>query len=382
MKLMYRYVLAVLAASALLAGCGGASTTQDAEPQEQNYSERQLDASDNTDYVYLNLDTNTELSLTAEQAASSTDWHVAFRRFSVQLNGGASGPGAVAGAIADAQTDFYDAGGDPLVSVFTNATPESELSAFEATLAAPGSWATDSVVTQLRGTSSTDGGWYLYNPMNGVMSANTENGWLIRSGEGNSYARMRAQELTFATRSGNGVESFEFAFDVQVPGTDQLTGSATFSGSIPPAGGEVCFDFDADANVACSGTLWDVKIAFFGRDFYLRSNGGVSGEGAGAVFGPFEWDELSAWTSATIEPSGSSVVARYQEDVTSGIFDESSWYAYNLTGAHRLWPNYAVYLIDTNQADDAAPQYALQITGYYDATGASGYPRLRWRRIN
>lgn len=382
MKLMYRYVLAVLAASALLAGCGGASTTQDAEPQEQNYSERQLDASDNTDYVYINLDTNTELSLTAEQAASSTDWHVAFRRFSVQLNGGASGPGAVAGAIADAQTDFYDAGGDPLVSVFTNATPESELSAFEATLAAPGSWTTDSVVTQLRGTSSTDGGWYLYNPMNGVMSANTENGWLIRSGEGNSYARMRAQELTFATRSGNGVESFEFAFDVQVPGTDQLTGSATFSGSIPPAGGEVCFDFDADANVACSGTLWDVKIAFFGRDFYLRSNGGVSGEGAGAVFGPFEWDELSAWTSATIEPSGSSVVARYQEDVTSGIFDESSWYAYNLTGAHRLWPNYAVYLIDTNQADDAAPQYALQITGYYDATGASGYPRLRWRRIN
>lgn len=382
MKLMYRYVLAVLAASALLAGCGGASTTQDAEPQEKNYSERQLDASDNTDYVYLNLDTNTELSLTAEQAASSTDWHVAFRRFSVQLNGGASGPGAVAGAIADAQTDFYDAGGDPLVSVFTNATPESELSAFEATLAAPGSWTTDSVVTQLRGTSSTDGGWYLYNPMNGVMSANTENGWLIRSGEGNSYARMRAQELTFATRSGNGVESFEFAFDVQVPGTDQLTGSATFSGSIPPAGGEVCFDFDADANVACSGTLWDVKIAFFGRDFYLRSNGGVSGEGAGAVFGPFEWDELSAWTSATIEPSGSSVVARYQEDVTSGIFDESSWYAYNLTGAHRLWPNYAVYLIDTNQADDAAPQYALQITGYYDATGASGYPRLRWRRIN
>ena len=125
-----------------------------------------------------------------------------------------------------------------------------------------------------------------------------------------------------------------------------------------------------------------MKIAFFGRDFYLRSNGGVSGEGAGAVFGPFEWDELSAWTSATIEPSGSSVVARYQEDVTSGIFDESSWYAYNLTGAHRLWPNYAVYLIDTNQADDAAPQYALQITGYYDATGASGYPRLRWRRIN
>lgn len=382
MKLMGQIGLPILAATSLLAGCGGASSDASGGGNELDYSQRQIDASSNTDYVYLNLDTNTELVLTAEQAAASDQWHVAVRRFSVQLNGGASGPGSVAGALADSQDEFYDGNGDPVVSVFTNVSPDSELAAFTAELTEPENWVEDSVVTLLKGTSSTDGGWYVYNPMNGVISANPDNGWLIRAGEGNSYARMRADEITFATRSGNGVESFEFSFDVQVPDTDQFTDTATFSGSIPSAGGELCFDFNADETVACNGLLWDLKIAFVGRDFYLRSNGGVSGEGAGGVFGPFDWSDLSTWTSATTEPDGSSVVARYQEDVTSGIFDQSSWYAYNLTGLHQLWPNYRVYLIDTDRDNDAAPRYALQITGYYDATGAAGHPRLRWRRIN
>ncbi|MEE4251579.1 MAG: HmuY family protein [Alcanivoracaceae bacterium] len=382
MKSTGQVSLPILAASALLAGCGGASNNTDSGGNELEYSQRQIDASSSTDYVYLNLESNTELMLTAEQAASSDQWHVAVRRFSVQLNGGASGPGSVAGALADAQDEFYDGNDDPVVSVFTNASPDSELAAFTATMTEPENWVEDSVVTLLKGSSSTDGGWYAYNPMNGVITANSDNGWLIRAGEGNSYARMRAEEITFATRSGNGVESFQFSFDVQVPDTDQFTATATFSGSIPPAGGEVCFDFNADETVACAGSLWDLKIAFVGRDFYLRSNGGVSGDGAGGVFGPFDWSDLSTWTSATIEPDGSSVVARYQEDVTSGIFDQSSWYAYNLTGLHQLWPNYRVYLIDTDQNNDAAPKYALQITGYYDDTGAAGHPRLRWRRIN
>lgn len=382
MKLMGQIGLPILAATSLLTGCGGASSDASGGGNELDYSQRQIDASSNTDYVYLNLDTNTELMLTAEQAAASDQWHVAMRRFSVQLNGGASGPGSVAGALADSQDEFYDGNGDPVVSVFTNVSPDSELAAFTAELTEPESWVEDGVVTLLKGTSSTDGGWYVYNPMNGVISANPDNGWLIRAGEGNSYARMRAEEITFATRSGNGVESFEFSFDVQVPDTDQFTDTATFSGSIPSAGGELCFDFNADETVSCNGLLWDLKIAFVGRDFYLRSNGGVSGEGAGGVFGPFDWSDLSTWTSATTEPDGSSVVARYQEDVTSGIFDQSSWYAYNLTGLHQLWPNYRVYLIDTDRDNDAAPRYALQITGYYDATGAAGHPRLRWRRIN
>src|SRR5690606_20171053 len=136
----------------------------------------------------------------------------------------------------------------------------------------PANWISDSIVTLLRGPSSVDGGWYLYNGGNGIMTANPDNGWLLRSGEGNSYARMRATDIYFRTRANVGVENFTFEFDVQVPGTEQFTTSATFTGTLPPEGGEACFDFDTDATVACTGTAWDLKIGFAGRDFYLRSN--------------------------------------------------------------------------------------------------------------
>ena len=59
MKLMGQIGLPILAATSLLAGCGGASSDASGGGNELDYSQRQIDASSNTDYVYLNLDTNT-----------------------------------------------------------------------------------------------------------------------------------------------------------------------------------------------------------------------------------------------------------------------------------------------------------------------------------
>lgn len=383
MSAMRKVIIPTVALSAMLVGCGGSSNgASNNGGGLVDYNERQLDATHNTEYVYLNLDNDEVLSLSESQAQGSEDWHIAFRRFAVKFNGGASGPAKVVSAIGAAQEDFYGANSEPVVSVFSNALPENQLNVFAQQFAEPAAWVSDRVVTLLSGPSNIDGGWYQYNPQGGVMTANSDNGWLIRSGEGNSYARFRAEEIDFPTRTGEGVKSFEFSFSVQVENSDQFTDSATFTGSIPASGGELCFDFDADAKVACTGSAWDIKLAVAGRDFYMRSNGGVSGEGEGAVLGPFEWSDLSTWTSATIEPAGTSVASRYQEDVSSGIFDQYDWYAYDLMGMHRLWPNYRVYLVDTDSTDIDAPRYAVQITGYYDATGAGGHPRVRWRRIN
>ncbi|PKM22385.1 MAG: hypothetical protein CVV10_04605 [Gammaproteobacteria bacterium HGW-Gammaproteobacteria-14] len=341
----------------------------------------QLDASSNTDYVYLNLERGEVIDLSAAQAAMSQEWHIAFRRFAVQLNGGASGSGEVAGALVGLQEDFYSEDGEPNASVFTNATPDSELAVLLADYENPDSWIKDKVVTLLTGPSAVDGGWYIYNPAGGTMSANSGNGWLLRSGEGNSYARMRATELTFNTRAGEGVESFTFEFDVQSPGSNAFNDTATFTGSLPAGGGELCFDFNANSLAACTGSSWDLKIAFWGRDFYLRSNGGVSGAGNGAVFGSFPWSELSLWSNATHDPNGVLVTARYQSDTTSGVFDQHSWYSYNLLGMHRLWPNYRTYMVDADQGDESSSRYLLQIIGYYDATGAGGFPVIRWRTL-
>jgi len=385
-----RNVSAVITALgfAFLVGCGGSSSSSSTvpdpslpDPNEDRFSQIQLDASSNTDYVYLNLDRGEVMDFSAAQASGSQDWHIAFRRFSVQLNGGASGSGDVAGALVGSQDDFYTEDGDPNVSVFTNATPNSELAVLLADYEEPGIWIKDKVVTLLTGPSALDGGWYIYNPAGGSMSANSANGWLLRSGEGNSYARMRATELTFNTRAGAGVESFTFEFDVQSSGSNTFNDTATFTGSLPAEGGELCFDFDANATTACVGAAWDLKIAFFGRDFYLRSNGGVSGSGNGAVFGSFPWSELSLWSNATQDPGGVSVAARYQSDTTSGVFDQHSWYAYNLLGMHRLWPNYRTYIVDTRQGDESSSRHLVQIVGYYDATGAGGFPILRWRTL-
>jgi hypothetical protein len=378
--------LTVILAALLVTACGGGGSDdppadQDNLPQAEELTSLQIDATDPSRYVYLNLNTGQVVEVAA-QSESGPEWHIAFRRFNVKLNGGTSGDGNVAGALVGAQSDFYD-NGAPNVSRFTGATADSERSVLMAEIAEPaaGDWIRDSVTTVLRGTSATDGGWYIFNLADGTMLPNPDRGWLLRSGEGNSYARMHMTELTFATRSGLGVQNFRFEFDVQPAGIPQFTGQAVFQGSIPPGGGEVCFDFDANQTVACSGTAWDLKIGFLGRSFFLRTNGGVSGDGKGAAFGPFDWTDLSAYASATIGPGGTPLAGLYVPDSSSGVFSEHPWYAYNLAGQNRLWPNYRVYLIDTDRTDDTAPRYVLQIIGYYSDAGISGYPQLRYRAV-
>lgn len=382
-------LLAATVAALSLTACGGGSSGGgsnagggDGPPPAAELQSLNVDATNYSEYVHVNLHTG-QIVEVAAQAEATPEWHIALRRFNVKLNGGTSGPGNVAGALIGAQDDFYD-DGTPIASRFSNATEDSERPVLMADFAEPDAsdWVSDNITTVLSGTSATDGGWYLYNFADGTMLPNPDRGWLLRSGEGNSYARMRMTGLVFDTRSGNGVENFRFEFDVQPAGVGQFTNQATFEGSLPPGGGEVCFDFDANQTADCTGTAWDLKIGFLGRSFFLRSNGGVSGDGNGAAFGPFDWSTLSTYVSATMDPGGTPLAGLYTADSSSGIFSEQSWYAYSLAGQNRLWPNYRVYLIDTDRNDDDAPRYALQITGYYNDAGISGHIRLRYRPVS
>lgn len=347
-----------------------------------------VDATAQDTHVHFDFDSGEVVALSEAEASNSEAWDIAFRRYFLMLNGGASGPGSVGGALSAAQDDFYAEGGEPDASVFTNATPESEYGHLIGELPAVEDWVTDSVTTAFdvgveRGPTTYDYGWYRYDVATGNISANPDNGWLLRSGEGDSYARMRVTAIDFPTRAGNGIQSFEIAFDVQPADTQQFSGTATFTGSIPGEGGEVCFDFDADENVDCTGTVWDLKVAFVGRDFHLRTNSGPSGDGDGGALGPSEWSELSAYPSATTSGDGGSLTSLYVADTTGGIFADSSWYAYGVAGGHLLWPNYRVYTIATDTGDDAAPRYAFQLIDYYDESGeTSGTVTFRYRPLS
>lgn len=379
-----RWITTMALSSALLAGCGGSDNDIADNPggsdiKGDGVSEAVIDATSYDTVAYFNLASGRVVALSEAEAAASTDWHIAFKRYDVRLNGGASGSGRVVGAVGATQDDFYDGAGEPIANVFVNATANSELEHLLADFTEPARWSSDAIVSTL----GED--WYVYDYTNGNMSANDTKGYLIRSAEGDSYARLRVTDFTFPTRTGEGITSFNLAFDVQPGGQVTFTGTATFTGSIPAEGGERCFDFDTNATVDCaSSNAWDIVLGFSGRTLYLRTNSGPSGPGAGGAFGPFDWTDLAAYTSATTDTEGAPLASRYSADSTGGVFVGSSWYAYGMAGGHQLWPNYRVYLIDVDANDDSSAVYAVQITGYYGdshGSGASGQPVIRWREV-
>ncbi|WP_166254816.1 HmuY family protein [Marinobacter salicampi] len=353
----------------LLAACGGGSSNEIEAPAEpadstETFIEKAVSAQDASNPQYLNLETG-------DLVDDSGDWHMAFARTTVQLNGGASGSGSVAGALGAVQDDFYDASGDPVANVFLNATADSELEHLAGEFARPDRWIFDSVGSEFGND------WYVYNFQTHEVSANDTNGWLIRSGEGNSYARVRVEELAYQADP----RTFRLAFNVQPENTSQFTTDVTWAGTIPEQGGDQCYDFDSGAEVACDGALWDLKLSFGTRSLALVTNSGPSGVGDGGAFGPFEWDTLASYTSATTSPDGGDLTGHYSADVSTGVFLEHTWYAYSLEGNHKLWPNYRVYLVHTDPSDDQAPVYAVQIISYYGEDGTSGQPVIRWKQV-
>jgi hypothetical protein len=363
-----KYVVPAL--GLVLTACGGGSDnaitdTGSDENNSGNYQQAVIDAQTGTGY----------LNLTTGRAVGKDDtWHVAFNRNAAMLNSGASGSGQVGGALGDAQDGFYKASGDPDLNVFLNASPDGELSHLQETFSEPATWVTDAAV------SAFGKEWYDYDFASHTVVQADNIGYLVRSAEGDSYARMRIKSLRFSQST----QTFELEFKVQASGTSQFAPALlTFQQPGGYTSGDVCFDFDADATVDCAtSSLWDVKIGIAGRSVYLKTNSGPSGSGQGAAVGPFDWNELKTYTSATTDPTGQSLKPAYVPDATGGIFTDSLWYEYNLQGTHKLWPNYRVYLINADTTDASAPVYALQIISYYGTDGNSGQPVVRWKDVS
>ena len=372
-----------------LGGCGSSSSggsdssfvDRGSDETSETFQTATIDASDASRYRYFNLNTGSTLDLTDAEAATSTEWHVGFSRYNVILNSGDSGIGNVTGALAATQEEFYLAGGDPDSNVFLNATADSEQEHLLATYDLSAlSFVSDTKASAIQGSEAMTGttldmGWYNYNIVTHTLAVNDQNWWLLRSSAGDSYALFRATSLT--NDPVNGVD-VTFEFDVQPSGVSQFTGTATFNASIPSGGGEACFDFDNDITLDCRSDDWDLKLEIDGRDWLLWTHSGVTAPGNGGAFGPLETADADLYTSATVSPEGRDIRFLYDIDRSAGVFTDNSWYAYNLQGARKLWPNYRVYLIDTDSSNDGAPVYALQITSYYSDGGASGFPTIRY----
>ncbi len=282
--------------------------------------------------AYVDLLEGRALGLSAAEADGDEGWHLALTGPEVFSNGGSSGPGLCAlGLLAEPGTD--------------------DVAALEGALGAPPAWVAD------RRVDAFGQGWHSYNPTNGIFTAVPDVGYLVRGGEGTSYARLRFTALDFPSRENEGVQSFTITLDVQGAGKATFADTpVAFTGAIGGAGGDLCFDFDAAATVPCAGTSWDVLLGFEDRNFYMRPNGGISGDGQGGVFGPLAWDAVGAYASATTDPDGADLTDRYEADDERSLVHDEPWF----TGGE-LAPTYRIYGLDTDGADDAAPRVAFQI---------------------
>ncbi len=179
-------------------------------------------------WVYYNLASN---SISSEAGT----WQIAFNRYSIKLNGGTSGSGAVAGFLSKTPAGFYDASGTPSTAKF-NATSNladtlPDLTGSQTGPTAANKWVKDTIGSQLTPTytgsypAALNYGWFSYAPTASAipglgqhqLKANEQAATLVRSGSGNSYARMHLSNISYAPADPayNGQQTWTINFDVQ-----------------------------------------------------------------------------------------------------------------------------------------------------------------------
>lgn len=312
--------------------------------------------------VYYDLDTNTKLTLTEAEAAANSDWDIAFRRTKVYLNSKAATP--VKAFATGNNADFFDAGKQPIKEKFINATAEGELADFTAVTAtaipAAASFTTD------KEESVIGGKFYNYNMTTHVVTAAADKSFIVFS-DGN-YTKIRAKALTTAGRT---MSSITLGISFQ----DIARGDTTFLA-------EVDRTFDA---VACTGNIYidlDTQTKVNETDPWDIYFPCVTvGADTGASF------ELNIAADAGAIPDGTPSYTGidktthnflgFQPNISTVLFfDAFPWYQYNLEGTHLLYSQYQVYLVKT-----ATATYKLQITSYYNETGASGNYSFRFQSL-
>lgn len=180
-----------------------------------------FDASSYEQWVYINL-------ATGKTTTKDGDWQVGINRMNMVLNGGDSGSAKVGGYVAKTPAGYYNEQGEPITSQFIKDNAAATLADLtdisSYAIAKDGvPWVKDSYGSDLNpgytGNYPTlDYGWYTYDGMTHKLSAKPEasaKGALIRSAEGNSYARIRLDEIVYANPNVPAATQWVYKLDIQ-----------------------------------------------------------------------------------------------------------------------------------------------------------------------
>jgi hypothetical protein len=310
-----------------------------------------LDASSNASYVYASL-ANGGSTVAVTDPFSSTDWHLAFRRFSVKLNGGVAGPSDVAGANLMNNANATDAE----VVAFTEADADAAWEAVTEADIAGATFIDDGII------EDTSGPWFRFDPMAQNLVANPGAAWKVDT-SGDGYAVFRVSELVMA---GFDPESVEIEYRYQSP-----SGSLGSIGTVDVdlTGGPGSVDFATGTVVTPSGCNWDLVVTpSFSIDF---------NDACGAGSFPLDSSEdFTTITSAAGAPEYGGFLSVVSGAFPSSVEDATGIFWYNIEGNNRMWPTYNVFLVRVG-----TDVYKVQVLDYYSSTGASGHPTIRFLQL-
>lgn len=345
-------IRALLAIPLLLVGVLACEDEATAPTDEFPEGTLMVDASSAVAFSYITLADGGSV-VTPADPANSTDWDVAFRRFGVRLNGGVAGPGSVAGynlgnnaALTSEEVVALDATDGEAAFEAVTADDIPAASAFEEDGIAP----------------DPGGSWFRFDPQAGTLVANPGAAWKVQE-SGGGFAVFRVSELVMA---GQAPQSITLEYRHQDGGGDLGT-AQTVQIDLTAGAGYAGF---ADGGLYdVSSCDWDVGVT---PELAIEVN-----DACGAGTFPLDaTDDFTALTVADDAPEYGGFLAALSGAFPATVDDASGAFWYNIEGNSRLWPTYNVFLVRVGQ-----DTYKVQITDYYDATGASGFPTLRFQRL-
>ncbi len=339
---------------ALLALCLPACESEVTAPGEEVFGEGEitLDASSPVSFVYLNLAEGVQP--TPADPASSTDWHMAFRRFSVRLNGGVAGPGSVAGHNLE---NNAGAAGEQITAM----TLEDGQAAFdavtEADIPASSPFLEDGLAPD-PGAS-----WFRFDPQAGTLVANPGVAWKVRESSDRGFSMFRVSAIRMQGQRPLGVE---IEYRRQDPGG---TLGATQTASADLTRGPAFVSFAGADMPQARSCDWDIGVS---PEFSILIN-----DACGAGTFPLDaTQDFTAQTRADDAPEYADFLSVISGAFPAAVDDAGGIFWYGIQGNNRMWPTYNVFLIAADQE-----VYKVQIFDYYDATGASGFPSVRFQRL-
>jgi len=383
--------IAVMASAMALTACGGSSSNSSTGDQAPGAGDENggistatqftIDASaggsgagkddPENKFSYFSFATGAEVELLDSEAEGSNTWDIAFKRNAIIVN-----PNNSKAALVADQADFYNADGSPVKATFLVATADSEAAEFVA-ITAEG--IADVELKADEAKPALGSAWYNYDFATHVISANTDNHWLIQNAEKTDVSIFHVTDITTAGRSAASytVELFNntaasgdtFVFPTSDSGTEFIVDFSSSS--------EVCFDIALNSNVDCASEIatWDLR---FDSSFNIWLNGGIHGTGsASATTNPDTFAVIAATTEV--------VSYAMSKDTMSGTFtdQETTWWGYGIDDSHNLWSNYRVYAVDADST-----QYKLRVLSYYapqgstaPAAGTSGVVTFEYEKL-